>query len=217
MNDPNTAGAAGQQQAAAPPAQDDDERQSLPVYFFTDDGKRIKDPVYQLTADGFYGDTHWIEGEVIVTEITPNHYMVPLNQAAEQRQSAWLNSLPAASGNLHSEDLQEAAIMIQHQLDREGVKASHVQFFDAVTKLARGLREKREKHGRYLPNVGVRAVNRGPVAPMGNVLMEQPQHAGMGMGSGPVQRAAMDRSERVARRTKPAVGNLPASSDPGQG
>ncbi len=51
-------------------------------------------PRYELLKPLYADDVLWGEGEIIEYDGTPNEAMVPLNQAAEDRMRAFLDSLP---------------------------------------------------------------------------------------------------------------------------
>ena len=180
----------------------------LPDYYRADSGEDVAEPCWKLLADGYYGDTLWLSGEIITARMTPNHHLEPLNRAAGIMMSDWLNSLPVGSAGLRDEDLIEASYMLR---PREGVpEMTHEQFSSAMIKLARNLKDKREgREQRQLPELyGVRSAARPGAAPMPNATFTDPALARFGQQQEPVLHQPQQPRNRV-RKVVPAAGNLP--------
>lgn len=87
----------------------------LPQTFAMREGgaiRHVKDPVYNLLADGYYQDTLFVEGEIIITHMCPNAHMQPLNVAAGENVKKWLATLPQDRIVINIEDLAEAAAVV---------------------------------------------------------------------------------------------------------
>lgn len=179
---------------------------ALPEVYISDAGERITDPAYRLSGDCYLDETLWEEGTVLITGITPNQAMQPLNRAAEERIQQWLSSLPTAGRDLRLEEIVEAANMLR---PREGVPQMPAeQYSAAVIALATELREKRARN-QPVPGAvqQVRAPNRANMAPMGNARFSDNTRSGFGQEPAVVQ--SPQRRDSVVRRPAPAVGSMP--------
>jgi hypothetical protein len=145
-------------------------------------------PTYELLADchlvmhsaetGRVGPTMVLAGEVLTTELTPNHHWLPLNQAAGKRIEEWLASLPATGGDLQLGDMIEAAQMLR---PREGEpQMTNDQWAAALLKLASDLKVKRTKGLPVAPPVSTFRPGKGalPIMPNANIGSVVPHHPG---------------------------------------
>ena len=116
----------------------------------------IKEPCYNLLADGFYGRrnsaTLYHEGETLVYDGVPNYHLQPLNQAAGRKMMAWLDSLPTSGVSINIDDLAEAAQMIAGK--PELAKMSKEDISKVTQKIAIDLKKKRDgTSGLVLPPI----------------------------------------------------------------
>lgn len=174
----------------------------LPDVFVNERQDQFTDPVYRLHADGYYGESHWYEGDIIVWLETPNQTMEPLNRAAGLAMEAWLESLPLAGANsvhLTISDLLEAARLIPE----DQVKSLDQNAYGkAIATIAIKLKEKRDgKPGMLIPGWGsVRTAAASSAPPMRNAAIQNVRHNGpMGMGEPGPQRAAKPSSARTTK------------------
>lgn len=129
----------------------------LPVVFAVrnSDGSIIQEKAacYQCSTDGFYGrgvtGTHYQEGDIIVAELTPNEFMVPLNRAAGLKVAMWRDSLPQDAIPIDIGDLSEAAQMLAK--DPAVTLLPPLDYQHAVRQLA--LRLKAKRGGLDLPQL----------------------------------------------------------------
>lgn len=178
----------------------------LPEVFVDATGERVTEPAYRLTGDVYLGETLWEDGEVIITQVTPNGAMEPLNRAAQVKIEQWLGTLPALGRDLRLEEIVEAANMLRPQ---EGVpQMSREQYNTAVIQLAVSLREKR---GAGLqvpqPRTTVRSGNGGKIPVMPNARVSDARAAIMG-GSEPSLINQPQRQSPVRKPTTPPVGSM---------
>lgn len=107
---------------------------------------QVRDPAWQLLADGFYGQgveaTLFLEGEIIVANMTPNFHIEPLNAAAGRLMRDWLESLPMQGTAIAIGDLSEAAAAIQKH--DKIAEMTPKQIEEATYKLAVALKKKRD-------------------------------------------------------------------------
>lgn len=178
----------------------------MPELYRADSGEQIEEPAYRLLVACFFDETYWQDGEVLVTDLTPNHHMEPLNRAADERIAKWLGSLPggAAGSPVSMEDMMEAAMMLR---PREGEPELSTEAFQtAVVSLAIKLKEKRQgKQGSVIP--GVRPANASNAPPMPNAQFNERGHQ-FGHQEQRVTHQPSRRDSRV-RSTKPAMGGVP--------
>lgn len=180
----------------------------LPEQYRADDGEMVSEPCWRLAADGFYGDTHWLQGSVLVANIVPNHHMIPLNKSAGEAMERWVSSLPLNSAGLKDEDIIEASYMMGSRADIPGMTKQQWQI--AMVKLALELKAKREgSSGLRLPELqGVRPAVRPDAPPMPNATFTDPRIGGFGQQ----QQTVIHKPElpgRHIRKVVPGVGNLP--------
>lgn len=181
----------------------------LPAAYIADSGEQVTAPAWRLLADGYYGDTHWLQNEILVMDMTPNHHLEPLNQAAALRMIDWLSSLPLNGAGLKEEDMVEASYMLR---PREGVpEMTHDQYSRAVVKLALELKAKREGTGALrMPELqGVRPANRPDAPPMPNATFTDPTIGRFGAQHAPAVIHQPQRPQNKVRKVVPATGNLP--------
>jgi hypothetical protein len=196
----------------------------LPESYVTEDGQHVHGPTYLLLADchmvmrsaetGLTGPTLVEEGQVITTEMTPNHQMQPLNKAAGERFEMWINSLPVVGKGLSQEEISEAAFAMR---PREGEpEIPHDQWWGAVMKYAVAIKEKRAGARPVGPAVGYRpAPSSLPIMPNAAVSgMALPPDPSRPPPQGvadhiPSQRAQAERQRRQAVRP-PMPGTNPA-------
>jgi hypothetical protein len=183
---------------------------NLPDVYVSDSGDNISTPVWRLLAPGFYGDTYWLDGEILAMDIAPNHHLEPLNKAAGVRMVQWLNSLPLQSASLRDEDLIEASFMLR---PREGVpEMTHQQFSHAIIKLALELKAKREGGQLRMPELqGVRPASKSSAPPMPNAHFSDPRllNTMAGQAQGGVVPQPQLPGKRVQKVNK-ALGTMPA-------
>lgn len=131
----------------------EDTMNQLPEFYVTQDGQRVDAPTYVTMGqcqilmaspeNGAVGPTLVEPGEVITTEMVPNHMLQPLNRAAAERIDDWLASLPVDGQGLTQADISEAAYLMR---PREGEKElPHEQWYPAMLKAAWALKEKRSR------------------------------------------------------------------------
>lgn len=133
------------------------ELNDLPEFYLAEGNRRVAAPTYQAlmpcqiimtsSETGLTGPTRVEAGEEFTTESVPCHQWQPLNRAAAERFTAWLDSLPSAGQGLSQEDIAEAAFAMR---PREGEKEiPHEQWWPAVLKYASAMKDKRK--GRLAP------------------------------------------------------------------
>lgn len=184
----------------------------LPEAYRSDSGEMVVAPCWRLLAPGYYGETYWLDGEILTMDIPPNHHMEPLNKAAGERLVAYMQSLPLNGSGLKDEDLLEAAFMLR---PREGEKElTHDQHAQALIKLALQLKAKREGTGRLkIPELqGVRPVNSAGAPPMANATFTDPRTMSFGQQQGAVIHQPQIPDNKRVRKVTPATGNMPAES-----
>lgn len=188
---------------------------TLPSHFpfRQEDGSiiQVAEPCYNLLSAGYYSETYFAEGEIIVTEIVPNYTMQPLNRAAEKAMNEWLNSLPEQGVMITMEDTVEASHMLRN--DPRVKDLSHDDFSKAVQRVAMALKRKREEKGGLsmpaLTSHTMRVTNT-KAAPMPNMRYTDPTQRSPGQtGSGPVLHQPQ-RGGATTRRM-PAMGNMPGA------
>lgn len=176
--------------------------------------QQIREPCYNLLADGFYGDTLYEEGEIITTGICPNDHMQPLNRAAAVNILKWRKSLPKSNVTLSIEDTVEAANRLRD--DPRTKDMNHDQFSELAYKLAMEIKTRRDgaQAELYLPAIGGQAVRQagaGKAPPMPNTRFTDPSHTRPGQlsaATGAVLHEPKLTGGNV-QRAKPAMGNAP--------
>lgn len=116
-----------------------------------------REPAYYITAETALGAvrevTLYEEGAIVVTSLTPNDVMQPLNRAAAVQVVKWLAKLPGRQAPIDIGDMAEAAQMLGS--DPEVLKLNRVEWQNAVVKMANELKLRREgKEARELPPIG---------------------------------------------------------------
>lgn len=108
--------------------------------------EQVREPAWHLLADGFYGQgvegTLFLEGEIIIANMTPNFHLEPLNQAAGEIMRNWLESLPMKGTAIDIADLAEAAAAITKHAKVEDMTPQEIEA--ATYKLAVELKRKRD-------------------------------------------------------------------------
>lgn len=125
-----------------------------------------REPCYQVASEcvlGFGREvTLYEEGAIIVTNVTPNDQMVPLNRAAAVNVVRWRERLPVTRVPLDIGDMAEAAQMLGS--DPEAMKLNTFDWQNMLVKFATELKLRREgKDAREIPPIGHNFV-RGPAA-----------------------------------------------------
>lgn len=181
----------------------------LPEVYVNESGQNFVEPVFMLTADGYYGESAWQEGDRIVWMETPNHTMQPLNRAAGEAIQAWQESLPLKGESVQQADLEEA---IRFLPKAELEKLEGPAYHDTVFRTAVAIKHRREnKPGLMLPSFTVRSAGGSAAPPMPNAAIASLRDGPQGFGEARApQRASQNRS---ARTTKP-MGNAPDAAAP---
>lgn len=181
----------------------------LPDVYVNESGQNFSEAVYILLADGYYGESHWQEGDRIVWLETPNHTMQPLNRAAGEAIRAWQESLPLKGETVQQADLEEARRFLpKDDLD----KLDGPTYYDTVFRTAVAIKHRREnKPGLMLPSFTVRSAGGSAAPPMPNAAIASMRDGPQGFGEARApHRASQNRS---ARTTKP-MGNAPDAAAP---
>lgn len=180
--------------------------QTLPDTYVNEKGDNFTDPVFLLTADGYYGDTSWLEGDRIVWLETPNHSMQPLNRAAADAIQRWQDSLPLNGESVTQDMLDEA----RRFMPPEAAEKMDLESYQkALFKTAVAIKHKREqKPGLVLPHMQPRSAGPGtaPVMPNAAIASMRDGPAGFGEVRGKPQQASQQRAARSTR----AMGNTDA-------
>jgi hypothetical protein len=110
---------------------------------------QIREPCYHLLSPCFLGRgtlaTFFDEGETVRTFECPNHHMQPLNRAAGERYSRWLETQAVEHGvKVSIEDLTQAAMTLSSTKSAEEIsKLDAETWTKAVHKLAVLISQKR--------------------------------------------------------------------------
>lgn len=121
-------------------------RLDLPEFYLTEDGARVREPVYRLLADCFLGAPGkppglWEAGCEIQHDLVPNEHMQPLNRAAGEAVERWQAALPIVAGRFTEEEIGEAAALMA---PKEGEQVlPHALWWAGVLKLAAELKIKK--------------------------------------------------------------------------
>lgn len=169
---------------------------------------RVKEPCYNLLEPGFYGDTWYDEGEVVLLTICPNHGMQPLNRAAGERFAKWLRALPAEGARITVEDMTQAALMLAKD-PKFGDMADRERAL-AVQRLAITLRDKRDEQlngGTFVPPQIGRAAPRSSAPAMPNMRFTDPSMRGPGGSPGQsILHNPVHGNTAASQRVTPALG-----------
>jgi hypothetical protein len=172
----------------------------LPEVYVNEAGNNFREPVYLLHAEGYYGDSHWSEGERIVFVGTPNHTMQPLNRAAAEAVVKWQESLPLRGESVQQADLDEARRFLpKDQLE----KLDGPTYHDTIFRTAVAIKHRREnKPGLILPSFTPRNAGASSAPPMPNANVADLRQGPSGFGDvsgSQTKRAAEPRAARTTR------------------
>lgn len=202
------------------------EVEHLPEAYHSEDGRRVLAPTYELLADchmnmrssetGQTGPTLVEAGQVITTEMVPNHQWKPLNLAAAERYDAWLASLPVMGKGLSQEEIAEAAYMMR---PREGEpEIPHEQWWSHVMKLAATLKDKRRGARPIAPAVGYRpGPSEKPIMPNAAIGSTTPPDPSRPLPQNVAQHQPPNPAEQAQRLRKAKVMPPMPGTAPAQG
>lgn len=140
-------------------------------------------PIYEIGEGGYYSpdDVLYPPGvqiEDITGSITPNEQMIPLNEAAERRMAAYLQSLPRGGNTPSHELIIEAAAMVLPAYDASGKEPLEARAELQKMILDQAMRLRMKQAG-MLPGddkparLAVHGQRHGPVPMMSNTRIRQ--------------------------------------------
>ncbi len=180
-------------------------------------------PIYEIGEGGYYSpdDVLYPAGvqiEDITGSIIPNEQMIPLNEAAERRMAAYLQSLPRGGNTPSHELIIEAAAMVLPAFNAAGRDPleARTELHSAILEQAMRLRMKQTGMlpGDDSPRIPLRMPQRqGPVPMMSNTRIRQTDAGdrfipGPAPARGPAHTRVRSQGLAPAQKAAPPMGTV---------
>ena len=180
-------------------------------------------PIYEIGEGGYYSadDVLYPAGiqiEDVTGSIVPNEQMIPLNEAAERRMQAYLETLPQAGTTPSHELIIEAASMVLPSFDASGKDPLEARAELQKQILDQAMRLRMKQAGMMPGNdqhrLAVRPHRAGPVPMMSNTRIREGEVHGLGHvmgpapGRGPVRTRVRAQPLAAAQKAAPPMGTV---------